>query len=137
MKTTIFILAFFLAGTAQAQVVGRCYTLLNSTGITSTTTGTGVPITGHGETFLAYLSATENSGTATVDVTLEHAPSCSSTFAALKEQSGSQVSFTQLTATDAMATAKGRAVFFPCVRAVATVGGSGNWDVTVKFCVTE
>lgn len=135
MKKLLLLAAIFLAGSAEAQVIGRCYTLMSSTGATATGNGSGVPVTAAGEAFIAYATVTENSGTSTLDIALEHAPTCSGTFTALKEVGGDQIAFAQFSATDAMATAKGKAVMFPCVRAARTITGTGNWDVTVKLCL--
>lgn len=135
MKKLLLLAAIFVTASAEAQTVGKCYTLMNTSGSTATGNGSGVAISTFGESFIAYATVTENSGTSTLDVALEHAPTCSGTFTALKEQSGTQISFSQFSATDALSTAKGKAVMFPCVRAARTVTGTGNWDVLVKLCV--
>lgn len=139
MKKLIILFAILLASSAQAQVVGNCYLLMDVDAATASANGSGVAVSTSAPSgaFIATEVATENSGTATLDVKLEHAASCDGTFVALKEVGGAQVTFTQLSASTTFATAKGEAAMLPCVRAVRTITGTGSWDVTVRLCLMD
>ena len=95
--------------------------------VTASENGSGVDVWDFDNgRFLAVLQATEDSGTATLDAKLQTSTDGGSTWVDIPS-----ASFTQLTATGSQAIKVETAGVL--VRVAITIGGSGNWDVTVRF----
>lgn len=110
---------------------GIAYTVDSQTSVTAATvTGSGVVISPSlGDVLIFRLDWTCNSGTPTLDVKIQHAPSSSGTFTDL-------LSFTQATTgtgTYEVQLPVASMAVLPVVRAVGTLGGtSPNYTYTVK-----
>jgi hypothetical protein len=121
-----FLLALFpICAFAQA---GKGLILMNESNLTATETGDSKMLETLGSRkFVARVTATEDSGTATEAVTVQHSPDCTTwatllTFTTLSATGGEDVHVNAMTTT-----------VYPCLRAVATIGGSGQWDIKVVF----
>lgn len=103
--------------------------LLTQVGATAGDTGaTKTPPT-NCKNVIGRITATENSGTATLDAIIEHSPTgATGTWKTL-------LSFTQRSTTgveDVHITSVSQNIF-PCIRAVTTITGSGNWDAKIDL----
>jgi hypothetical protein len=105
---------------------GQPTILMNVTNKTATQTGTAVVMgTRRAQRFVARITGTEDSGTASVTGRVDHSPDCTTwstllTFTALSASGGEDVHVNQL-----------NTAVYPCLRGVATWSGSGQWDVKI------
>lgn len=144
MRIVSFLVLLLCAQCAYAQLfVDQCTTLLNST-LTSTTTGDIKKLTTYGNikalSFVAIADA--NSGTPTLDVTVEGCLNDTST-----PYCSTLATFDQCTTGTCWSSTGNRQVIdlneasvnlFPYVRAKATLGGSSpNYDVLVRACFKQ
>lgn len=104
-------------------------TLLNSTDKTAGETGDTYVIPTNAKNLIARISATENSGTATLDGYVETSPTGAAgtwktlaTFTQLSASGVEDVHITDITT-----------VLYPCYRAVTTITGTGNYDYKVEL----
>lgn len=97
--------------------------------LTASTNATAVELPNGAVDFLAFLLAVEDSGTASLDMKLQHSPNTSTWF--------DVVSMTQLTASGNEAKAVLSSTtpsLFRWVRAVATITGTGQYTTTFWLC---
>ena len=120
---TVFLLVFIAPARAQS---GQPAILMDVSNKTSTQTGSAVMLgTQRAQRFVARITGTEDSGTATVTGRIDHSPDCTTystllTFTALSSSGGEDVHVNQL-----------NTAVYPCLRAVATWSGSGQWDIKI------
>ena len=122
----LFILALFFCAQQVLAQAGIANTVYNESNLTATDTGDSVYLTNmKSNHWVARITSTEDSGTASLTGRIDHSPDCT-TWSTL-------LTFTAQTATggeDVHVNSSTTAVY-PCVRGVATITGTGQWDVKI------
>lgn len=140
MRSIVFgllmVLAMVFAIRAHA-IVANAFTLMDSSAVTTTTTGTATIISPTGQSnavkVKGRLVATNNSGTSpTLDVVIQHSPDCDGADHLWKDL----ITFSQVTTgsnnVEDVTPDEATLLPFACMRAKATLGGSSpDYDVEV------
>lgn len=126
MKILVGLLALLLVASPALAQVGRATTVYNETNLTATDTGDAVTLlNSKSQHFVARITSTEDSGSATLTGRVDHSPdnvtwSTLLTFTAQTGTGGEDVHINSI-----------NTAVFPYVRGVATISGTGQWDVKI------